>query len=105
MAYDKQIKSQQIDLNGLDIHMYRTRNGMLDFNFSLDQKYRENERASAIFTDRVRAFSALLGGISSLSSFLPYGRSSRVTDAMLGNSMMFNPPSWSNPPAGFTQYY
>lgn len=105
MAYDKQIKSQQIDLNGLNIHMYRTRNGMLDLDFKLNKKYREIERANQIFVERCKAFSALLGGVSSLSSFLPYGRSSRLTDAMLGNTMTSSPPSWSNPPAGFTQYY
>lgn len=105
MAYDRKIKSQQIELNGLDVHMYRTRNGQMDFQFQLEKKWRETERANQIFVERCKAFSALLGGVSSLSSFLPYGRSSRVTDAMLGNSMQSPPQSWANPPADFTQYY
>lgn len=104
MAYDKQLKSQEIDLNGLNIHMYRTRNNQLDFNFSMDQKWRNMERANQIFVERCKAFSALLGGVSSLSSFLPYGRSSRVTDAMLGANMTSPPASWSQP-QGVTQFY
>lgn len=98
MAYDKQLKSQQIDIGGLQIGMYRTARDQIKFNFELDKKYREMERANAIFVERCKAFSAVLGGVSSLSQFLPWGRSSSLSDAMFGSSVMQpSVSSWSNP--------